>query len=137
MENQDIRWKQRFQNFSRAFLLLRQAVERDFTQFDDLQKEGTIQRFEYTFELAWKTLKDIMEYDGHIFERISPNFIIKDAFQNKYIDDADVWLKMAQDRNLLSHTYNFDTFENVLLNIKEMYYPAFDDFYMSLIDRQI
>jgi len=55
-----IRWRQRFENFERAFLLLREAFEKDPAAMSDLEKEGAIQRFEYTFELAWKTLKDYL-----------------------------------------------------------------------------
>jgi nucleotidyltransferase substrate binding protein (TIGR01987 family) len=64
-EKKDIRWKQRFVNFEKAFLQLQDAIER-FDQLDDLAKEGLIQRFEYTFELAWKTLKDYLESEGII-----------------------------------------------------------------------
>jgi hypothetical protein len=55
--NPDIRWKQRFQNFDHAFVLLREALERGPEDLSMLEKEGVIQRFEYTFELAWKTSK--------------------------------------------------------------------------------
>ncbi len=51
-----IRWRQRFENFERAFRLLQEAFEKDPSQMSDLEKEGVVQRFEYTFELAWKTL---------------------------------------------------------------------------------
>lgn len=50
--NPDIRWKQRFQNFDRMFLLLREALQRKPETLSMLEKEGVIQRFEYTFELA-------------------------------------------------------------------------------------
>ncbi|TLU57978.1 MAG: nucleotidyltransferase, partial [Chlorobium sp.] len=68
---QDIRWKQRLQNFSRAVNLLREVPELDLHTLSFLEKEGIIQRFEYTLELAWKTLKDKMENDGIILDKIS------------------------------------------------------------------
>jgi nucleotidyltransferase substrate binding protein (TIGR01987 family) len=135
MINQVIRWKQRFENFSRAFLLLREAVEMDFEKMDNMKKESFVQRFEFTFELAWKTLKDVMEYDGIIFDKISPRFVIRDAFQYKYIDDAEIWMKMTADRNLMSHTYNYATFETVLLEVKKSYYNELDNFYTSFLER--
>lgn len=69
---QDIRWQQRFQNFQRAFGLLREAMDQDLKQLNQLEKEGIIQRFEFTFELAWKVLKDKMEHDGLVIDQISP-----------------------------------------------------------------
>ena len=60
---ENIRWKQRFQNFEKAFLLLKEIVEsRDYlSEYEAIVQEGIVQRFEYTFELIWKTLKDKME----------------------------------------------------------------------------
>ena len=59
----DIRWQQRFNNFKKAFIQLKEAVE--IEHYSSLEKEGLIQRFEYTYELAWKTLKDFLEYRGN------------------------------------------------------------------------
>ncbi|MBV5302202.1 MAG: nucleotidyltransferase substrate binding protein, partial [Methylococcales bacterium] len=97
-ENQDIRWKQRFSNFSRALSLLREAMEEDVFSLKQLEKEGIIQRFEYTFELAWKVLKDKMEFDGIVLDQISPKAVVRQAFSAKYINDPDTWLKMIGDR---------------------------------------
>lgn len=128
----DIRWQQRFVNFTRAFLLLKEALQKDINQFNQLEKEGIIQRFEYTFELAWKVLKDKMEHDGLIIDQISPKAVVKQAFTNKYIDDAAIWLKMIDDRNLMSHTYNFETFETIIITIKREYLPILDKWYIEL-----
>jgi len=130
----DIRWQQRFSNFQRAFLLLREAIESDLSSFSQLEKEGIIQRFEYTFELAWKVLKDKMEFDGIILDQISPKSVVRQAFQSKYINDADTWLKMIGDRNLMSHTYDFSKFEQVIQSIKTHYLPLLDDWYFVLLE---
>ena len=106
-KEKDIRWKQRYENFVKAFLLLREVIEMDLDQLNRLEKEGIIQRFEYTFELAWKVLKDKMEDDGIVMETISPKYVVRKAFETKYITDAETWLLMIGDRNLMSHTYNF------------------------------
>lgn len=63
-QNPDIRWKQRFQNFDRAFVLLREAMKNGPSGLNLLEKEGVTQRFEYSFELVWKTLKDYLEEGG-------------------------------------------------------------------------
>ena len=132
-ENQDTRWKQRFSNFSRALSLLREAMEEDLFSLKQLEKEGIIQRFEYTFELAWKVLKDKMEFDGIVLDQISPKAVVRQAFAAKYINDPDTWLKMIGDRNLMSHTYDFVKFEAVIQSIADAYLPMLDEWYFSLL----
>jgi nucleotidyltransferase substrate binding protein (TIGR01987 family) len=133
MSNPDIRWKQRFQNFDRAFLLLREAFEHDPAGLSQLEKEGIIQRFEYTFELAWKVLKDKMEGDGVIVDQISPKAVVRQAYAAKYIDDAETWLKMIGDRNLMSHTYDFRKFEEVIQTIRQRYLPMLTEWHLGLL----
>lgn len=133
MSDQDIRWQQRFSNFQRAFLLLREAMERDPAQLSQLEKEGIIQRFEYTFELAWKVLKDKMESDGIELDKISPKAVVRQAFSAKYIGNPDIWLQMIGDRNLMSHTYDFQKFEAIIQTIRETYLPLLDDWYLELL----
>lgn len=133
MTEQDIRWQQRFNNFQRAFLLLREAMENDLDRLSQLEKEGIIQRFEYTFELAWKVLKDKMAYDGIVLDRISPKAVVREAYAAKYIVDADTWFKMIGDRNLMSHTYDFAKFEAVIKTIEERYLPMLDEWHTSLL----
>lgn len=132
---QDIRWQQRFQNFKRAFSLLREAMEQDITQFNQLEKEGVIQRFEFTFELAWKVLKDKMEHDGLTIDQISPRAVVRLAYQAKYIEDADVWLRMIGDRNLMSHTYDSAKFEVVLQSIAKEYLPMLSEWQLTLLQQ--
>jgi nucleotidyltransferase substrate binding protein (TIGR01987 family) len=131
--NQDIRWLQRFANFKRAFLLLREAMENDISKLSQLEKEGIIQRFEYTFELAWNVLKDKMEHDGIVLDKISPKMVVKQAYAARYINDADTWLKMIGDRNLMSHTYDFVKFEAVIKSIASDYLPMLEDWYFELL----
>jgi nucleotidyltransferase substrate binding protein (TIGR01987 family) len=132
-ENQDIRWKQRFANFTRAFLLLREAMDSDRSALSQLEKEGIIQRFEYTFELAWKVLKDKIEYDGIVLDQISPKAVVRQAYAAKYINDPDTWLKMIGDRNLMSHTYDFVKFEAVIQSIADHYLPMLEEWYLELL----
>ena len=132
-DNQDIRWKQRLANFSRAFLLLRDAMDNDRSTLSQLEKEGIIQRFEYTFELAWKVLKDKMECDGLVLDQISPKTVVRQAFAAKYINDPDTWLKMIGDRNLMSHTYDFVKFEAVIQSIADDYLPMLQEWYLELL----
>lgn len=134
---QDVRWKQRFQNFQRAIRLLQEVPELKIEKLSLLEKEGIIQRFEFTLELAWKTLKDRMEYDGLILDRISPKVVLKEAFKNKYIDDIELWIEMINDRNLLSHTYDFEVFEKIIPDIQRKYTHLLSDLYTSFVEDQL
>lgn len=139
MDNsKDTRWEQRLVNYQRAINLLREMVEAEtpLLELEPIVKEGTIQRFEYTFELAWKTLKDKMEHDGLVFERVSPKYVLKLAYQTKYITNIEKWLEMSNDRNLLSHTYNFATFDAILSKIESDYFAALDSLYTQLLEEQ-
>jgi nucleotidyltransferase substrate binding protein (TIGR01987 family) len=128
--NQDIRWRQRFDNFERAFLLLRSALEnRAPDTFNDLELEGLIQRFEYTFELAWKTLKDYLEEAGVVLPQLTPSAVIKSAFAAKLIADGQVWMDMLKHRNLMSHAYDSQRFNEAVTAIHDRYLAALGQVY--------
>jgi nucleotidyltransferase substrate binding protein (TIGR01987 family) len=131
----DIRWKQRFQNFDRGFVLLRGALERAPETLSMLEKEGVIQRFEYTFELAWKTLKDYLEEDGVVISPITPRQVIKEAFAAKVITGGAVWVNMLDHRNLLSHTYDSSVFEKAVEAIAAHYLPAMAQLHEYLMEK--
>jgi nucleotidyltransferase substrate binding protein (TIGR01987 family) len=120
----DIRWKQRFQNFDRAFLLLRDAMENGPAALNALEREGVTHRFEYCFELAWKTLNDYLDYIGVQVATVGPRPVIKDAFAAKLISDGQVWIDMLDHRNLLSHTYSQKYFESAVQAIHTRYLRA-------------
>jgi nucleotidyltransferase substrate binding protein (TIGR01987 family) len=130
--SREVRWHYRFRNFSRAYTLLREAVERKVAELNELEREGAIQRFEYTFELAWLTLKDRLEYAGVTLSEITPRNVIREAFAAKLIADADAWMDMLVDRNLMSHTYDFARFEAVIENTRSRYLAVLDNLYQRL-----
>lgn len=133
---EDIRWKQRFQNFERAYKLLYSALEgKSIGDFSDLEQEGIIQRFEYTYELAWKTMKDFLQEEGVIIDPLTPRTVIKEAFIANLIDDGQVWTDMMLHRNLLSHTYDDQTFNEVLKAVNSKYLPAISKLYEWLNSR--
>ena len=129
----DIRLKQRFSNFQNAIKLLDELKTLDLDTLSILEKEGIIKRFEYTLELVWKTLKDKMEFDGLLIDRISPKMVVKKAYHYQYIDEIDLWLAMINDRNILSHTYNEKVVEQIIPVIKEQYLPLLDRLYETLL----
>ena len=104
-------WKRKFENFERAFLRLKEVIDRINT-LTLLEKEGVVQRFEYVFELAWKVMKAYLEEQG--FEVKSPKNTIRVAFQVGLIDDGDIWMKALQIRNLTSHTYNEEILDEAI-----------------------
>ncbi len=123
-ETLDIRWKQRFENFDRSYVLLRSALENGPEALNALEKEGVIQRFEYCFELAWKTVKDYLEASGLVFATVTPHQVLKDAFAAKILKEGPVWMDMLDHRNLLSHTYDSTQFNIALDAIHRRYLNA-------------
>lgn len=121
----DIRWKQRFENYSNALRNLEEGLvlsrERELSK---LEEQGVIQAFEFTFELAWKLIKDYLEY-----MRLDPKFpreVIKSGFQNDIIDDGEIWMDMLEKRNLMSHTYDEKTAKTAFELIAEHYYDELE-----------
>ncbi|WP_427338042.1 nucleotidyltransferase substrate binding protein [Caloranaerobacter sp. DY30410] len=100
--NLDVRWKQRFLNFKKATLQLTEFIEKG--ELNKFEVQGLIQCFEYTFELAWKTMKDYLEQEG--FDVKSPRRTIQTAFQVELITDGHTWIDALEKRNLLAHTYD-------------------------------
>jgi nucleotidyltransferase substrate binding protein (TIGR01987 family) len=114
--NPDIRWKQRFEHYDRALRLLREALT-DVAALSALEKEGTVQRFEFTVELAWKTTKDYLEFNGVVLAEKSPKSVVKQAFAANIITDGQLWIDMLDCRNSLAHTYDEAV---VALAVREM-----------------
>ena len=132
----EVRWKQRFQNFSRAYNLLNSVLEEnDIDDLSNLEQEGVIQRFEYTYELAWKTLKDYLEYNGANIAEITARNVFKEAYSSKIIKNSEIFIDMMLSRNLLSHTYDFNKFRDILIKVKKDYLPVLSDLYFFFMDR--
>lgn len=125
MEQQtDIRWIQRYANFHRACSRLVEVTEADrfMDDLSELELEGVIQRFEYTFELAWKVLQDLLQFKGYEF-MLGPNGTMKMAFEDGLISDHDGWRKMAKSRNTLSHVYDQEEALSIIRLIYSDYAP--------------
>lgn len=127
--DKEIRWRQRFENFDKAYKQFNAAIL-DFESLSVLEKEGLIQRFEYTFELAWKTLKDYLEAKEVVAK--FPREVIKTAFHYEIIADGEVWMDMLDKRNILAHTYDEERFNFAIKKIKEEYYEAISQVYSYL-----
>lgn len=125
----DIRWKQRFANFKKAFVQLENAVEK--SHLSALERQGLIKAFEFTYELAWNTLRDFLTDQGYI-DLIGSKDTIRLAYQVELIKNGDAWMKMIKSRNLTSHTYNQDTAEEIEEAIREIYYSLLKDFELRM-----
>ncbi|HYK55823.1 MAG TPA: nucleotidyltransferase substrate binding protein, partial [Flavisolibacter sp.] len=139
--SKDVRWEQRFSNYLKALEKLRQSVrfiQQNATSgkaqeshngdvLDEMIREGLIQRFEYTHELAWNVMKDYAEYQGNQNVGGSRD-ATREAFSLKLIEDGHVWMDMISSRNMTSHTYNEDTANEIYQKIMNAYYPAFEAF---------
>jgi nucleotidyltransferase substrate binding protein (TIGR01987 family) len=141
MSTQDIRWQQRFCNYVKAFLKLEEAVLKIKEEYnidengtiaednflDNIIKEGLIQRFEYTHELAWNVMKDFLVHAGNnnIF---GSKDATREAFALGLISNGEVWMDMISSRNKTSHTYNEETADDIFFKIINEYYPEFKQF---------
>lgn len=120
----DIRWKQRFDHFDKAYATLADALGRDPDTLSDLEKMGCVQAFELTFELAWKTLKDYLVYEGVDLSPPTPRTAIKEGVAFDIIGDGQIWIDMQNERNLTTHTYHHDLLEKSVGRIRTIYFPA-------------
>jgi nucleotidyltransferase substrate binding protein (TIGR01987 family) len=127
------RWEYRFDNFKRAYFLLKEAIETSQEHaLSPLEQEGVIQRFEYTMELAWKTMKDYLEHQNVVFDKITPRSVILNAFEAKVIGEGEMWQRALDARNKMSHTYDFQKFAAVIDAIEQDYLRVIGDLYTTL-----
>ncbi len=125
MNEQDFRWVQRFSNFNKAFAQLDEAVILGRSrELSKLERQGVIQAFEYTYELAWSVLRDFLRWQGNTTITGSRD-AIREVFAAGLIEDGERWMQMLQDRNRTSHTYNEETAEEILNNIFGHYHGLF------------
>lgn len=122
---EDIRWKQRFNNYLNALQTLTEAAElaqqRPLTK---LEQQGLIQGFEFTHELAWNVLKDYLDAQGFV-GLIGSRNATRQAFKDALIQDGETWMDMIKARNLTSHTYNIAVASSIADDILIRFYPAF------------
>lgn len=140
----DIRWEQLLSNYRKALTKLSQSVEyiQNMNQInsetdivlDEMIKEGLIQRFEYTHELAWNLMKDYASFQGNSTIGGSRD-ATREAFQLQIIENGKIWMDMIGSRNKTSHTYNEETAEEIYAKILIDYYPAFLTFLQKMEEK--
>lgn len=123
------RWQERLNDYEEAVKRLQESLNKN--DFTELEKDGVIQRFEFTFEQAWKTLKDYLEDQG-FSDVVSPKKAIKQAFENNLLTQGDVWIDMLEDRNRLFHLYDQKISGSIFDNIKSKYSQELADLLQTL-----
>lgn len=138
-EQKDIRWIQRFKNYQSALNQLKEAVELHQTrELSLIEKQGMIQAFEFTHELAWKVIKDYLEYQSALNIRGSRD-AVKEAFKIDLVDNGQTWINMIETRNITTHTYDKIIVENTVISIVEEYYSEFvklKDEFLKILNEQ-
>lgn len=117
------RFTERKEDLKNAINRLKEALNQEE---NDLMIDGVLHRYEFTFELAWKTLKDYLEYLGIAMNTGSPREVIKESFAHNLIQDGEIWLKMMLARNSLSHLYDEEISRKIYLEIKNEYIYQFE-----------
>lgn len=125
----DSRWRQRFANFQRAFRRLAQAAaEAQRRKLSDLELQGLLQAFEFTHELAWKTLKDYLLASGSTARLHGSRDATREAFSEGLVDGGEVWMRMIEHRNETTHTYDEATADRIATAVLREYVPEFERF---------
>lgn len=127
--NKDIRWQQRFNNLKKAFDQLERFIRAE--DLNEMEKQGLIKAFEYTYELSWKTLQDLLKDKGYL-DVAGPKPVIRQSFQDGYLRQGQAWMGMIDSRNLSTHTYDESTAEELTSKIKSLYYYLFEDLISKL-----
>lgn len=134
MNNQDIRWQQRLDNYSKALEQLGNAVATSQQRpLSDLEKQGLIQAFEFTHELAWNVMRDYFAYQGNAGITGSRD-AAREAFQKGLVEDGEGWMEMIKSRNQTSHTYQQKVADEIAGHIVERYFPLFQRFLQKMND---
>ena len=130
----DIRWKQRFSNYRLALSRLAEGVSIARQRpLSDLEKQGLIQAFEFTHELAWNVMKDFFAYQGNVFIMGSRD-ATREAFAEGLVEDGEGWMEMIKSRNQTSHTYNRKIADEIVERILVSYFPLFETFSRRLTE---
>lgn len=125
MADKDIRWQQRFTNFKKALKQLKSGVDiANSRTLSELERQGLIQSFEFTHELAWQVMKDYFRYQGNTAITGSRD-AIKEAFAQGLVSNGTDWMETIVSRNKTSHTYNEETAREITDQIRNVYLDLF------------
>ncbi len=127
--NEDIRWKQRFSNYKKAFAQLEEFVNKP--ELSRLEEIGMIKAFEFTYELAWNVIKDYYQYQG-VTEIQGSRDAFRTAFKQGLIEEGETWMEMVENRIQTTHTYNYSVARDIAKEIINKYYNQFKELQSKL-----
>ncbi len=133
MENEDVRWVQRLSHYSKALGQLRKFIVKG--DLNELELQGLIQSFEYTFELAWNVIKDFFEAQGET-QVFGSRDAFRMAFNRGMLEEGEVWMDMIKSRTLTTHTYNEDLANSIAELITQKYFSEFERFEKTMKEKQ-
>ena len=123
MDTAELRWRQRLESLGRALGQLEAALAAlDADPASEVIGMAVIKAYEFSFELGWKTLKDLLAYEG--IDASLPRQVIREAFAAGLLPDGQVWIDMLEQRNLMAHTYDVKRAQRALLMIQGSFAPA-------------
>ncbi len=122
MAKDDVRWEQRFSNYQKALAQLQKFIDKG--DLSELEEQGLIKAFEYTYELAWNTIKDFLEFKGQT-DIYGSRDATRKAFELGIIEDGESWMDMLKSRNTTSHTYNEEVAEEICQAVFDVYFSLF------------
>lgn len=122
MSQPDIRWKQRFENYNKAVEQMTRFIEKG--ELNEMEEQGLIRSFEYTYELAWNTLKDFFEEQGET-QVMGSRDAFRLAFKRGLVEDGEIWMDMIKSRALTTHTYNEATAKAIAQSIRVEFFSQF------------
>ena len=126
MTDPDVRWLQRLDNYRRALATLERALTTAANrELSELEQQGLVKAFEFTYELAWNTLRDLLRSRGNSTVILGSRDAIREAFSTGLINDGPIWMEMVRNRNLTSHVYNRSTADMISSNIANRYLTSF------------
>ncbi|WP_421826297.1 HI0074 family nucleotidyltransferase substrate-binding subunit [Larkinella sp.] len=131
--NQEVRWEQRFGNFRKALSQLNKFIKKG--ELNELEEQGLIKAFEYTYELAWKTLQDFLREKGYA-QIAGPKPVIEQAFQDGYIDGF-AWVRMHKSRNLTNSAYEEEVSSELINDIRSEHIQSLSNFAFRLEKKRL
>ena len=126
----------KFNNYKNALSRLHESLKEAEGSGSLTIRDGVIQRFEFTAELSWKTMREYLLMQ-EVSDINNPKNVLREALSNSIITDGEGWLSIIRDRNSTSHVYDEEDADEIFARIKSKHIKLFDELESSLSKKQI